>query len=304
MDGDDVDLLERARACDREAYRALVGLWGDAAYRTAVMLTGDRAAGGVAARDAFLAAWTALPALHTEGPFRPWLLGHVVRAAGDVGTDHAAAVLHRALGLGTVEVGLALGLNPARAARLVRSVRARAIEQPVGLELPPTFFDEALAPALADPVVSGARRIVASDPEAAWGAIADPASVPAWAGEEVRGRADVRPGARFRGHGRIAGARPSNDEIVVTRAERPSLLAWTMRAAPIPLRAAIELRLSLSVADGEIALRLHGVAFPPPPAGAYLRRVWRRHEPAFAQWLHRRLEEVSTAVEARAKEAR
>jgi len=70
----DLDVLERARCGDREAFRTLTAAWGDRALRTAALIIGDRARAEQLVVAAFTRVWRDLPTLHSERPFRPWLM--------------------------------------------------------------------------------------------------------------------------------------------------------------------------------------------------------------------------------------
>ena len=303
---DDVDLLERARACDREAWRALLHLWGNPALKLAAAIAGDRARALHAVRGAFIELWPELPAVHTEHAFRPWLLGSVaLRAMGDEPDDaRAAAIMHKAMGMGPAEVALALHLNLGKAARILRKP-PDAPDLPA-VELPVTFFDEAIAPALEDAVVLTVRRALGTDASSAWAAFTDPDVMRAWAGTDARVRpaATLQAGSRIIGKGTLAGKRRTRDEWTVTRAERERVLAWTVRARIGPVPAPLESRWSLTLEPGpdlEVALRLHGVAFPGGASGAALRRSYSKVADGMQPWAGRRLEELAGLVDVRAR---
>jgi DNA-directed RNA polymerase specialized sigma24 family protein len=73
----DVDLIERCRTRDPDAFAGFVALWGDAALRVATVVTGERGRALAAVRTALLTACRDFPSLHSERPSRPWLLGMV-----------------------------------------------------------------------------------------------------------------------------------------------------------------------------------------------------------------------------------
>ena len=74
-------LLSRACGGDLDAYEQLVRLHQQIAFRTALVLTRDRADAEEAAQDAFVKAWRALPRFDRSRPFRPWLLAIVANEA-------------------------------------------------------------------------------------------------------------------------------------------------------------------------------------------------------------------------------
>jgi RNA polymerase sigma-70 factor (ECF subfamily) len=71
------ELIARAQAGDRDAFRRLVETYSEVAGRTARVLLADRADAEDAAQEAWLDAWKALPRFQAERPFRPWLLAIV-----------------------------------------------------------------------------------------------------------------------------------------------------------------------------------------------------------------------------------
>jgi RNA polymerase sigma factor (sigma-70 family) len=74
-------LLTRACGGDLDAYEQLVRLHQQIAFRTALVLTRDRADAEEAAQDAFVKAWRALARFDRTRPFRPWLLAIVANEA-------------------------------------------------------------------------------------------------------------------------------------------------------------------------------------------------------------------------------
>lgn len=87
---DERQLIARAQAGDANAYEALVRRYQTLAFRTAWLVTGERATAEDATQNAFLKAWQSidrfsLARVHdaeaTETPFRPWLLQIVANEA-------------------------------------------------------------------------------------------------------------------------------------------------------------------------------------------------------------------------------
>jgi RNA polymerase sigma-70 factor (ECF subfamily) len=76
-------LVERARAGDAEAFRALVDLHRDRAVALALRIVGHREEAEEAAQDAFVRVWRALPEFRGESSFATWLHRIVVRLAID-----------------------------------------------------------------------------------------------------------------------------------------------------------------------------------------------------------------------------
>jgi RNA polymerase sigma-70 factor (ECF subfamily) len=76
-------LVRAARRGSEDAVAELFDRHWDAAYRAAVLVTGDRAAAEDIAQEAFLAALRALPSFDLRRPLRPWLHRIVVNRAID-----------------------------------------------------------------------------------------------------------------------------------------------------------------------------------------------------------------------------
>jgi RNA polymerase sigma-70 factor (ECF subfamily) len=76
-------LVRAARRGSEDAVAALFERHWDAAYRAAVLVTGDRTAAEDIAQEAFLAALRALPSFDLRRPLRPWLHRIVVNRAID-----------------------------------------------------------------------------------------------------------------------------------------------------------------------------------------------------------------------------
>jgi RNA polymerase sigma-70 factor, ECF subfamily len=80
----DVELVERARHGDVDAYGELVGRYQDQALATAFFVLGDRHEAEDATQEAFTRAYGALKRFHPDGSFRGWLLRIVVNEAHDL----------------------------------------------------------------------------------------------------------------------------------------------------------------------------------------------------------------------------
>ena len=78
---EDVELVERARRGDVEAYAELVRRYQDVAFRTAYLLLGTTPEAEDAAQEAFARAYYALGRFRAGAPFRPWLLQIVANQA-------------------------------------------------------------------------------------------------------------------------------------------------------------------------------------------------------------------------------
>jgi RNA polymerase sigma-70 factor (ECF subfamily) len=76
-----IDLVEAARAGDRDAFRALVEPSLPAALGMAQIVTGSHADAADAVQDALLSAWRGLDGLREPAAFGAWFRRHVVRAA-------------------------------------------------------------------------------------------------------------------------------------------------------------------------------------------------------------------------------
>jgi RNA polymerase sigma-70 factor (ECF subfamily) len=72
VQGDERELLDRARAGDGEAFGELVRRYQDTVYTLAVRLVGPDLAADVA-QEALLRAWRALPRFRGEAAFSTWL---------------------------------------------------------------------------------------------------------------------------------------------------------------------------------------------------------------------------------------
>lgn len=75
------ELVERARGRDVAAFAELVRDHQQIAFRTAVLICGDRHEAEDAAQEAFLKAYRALPRFRAGAPLRPWLLTIVANEA-------------------------------------------------------------------------------------------------------------------------------------------------------------------------------------------------------------------------------
>lgn len=93
---EDIQLAERARRGDREAYDELVMRYQGLAQRTAFVITRDADSAADAAQEAFVKAYRALDRFRPGAPFRPWLLRIVANEAinrSKVASRHAHADL-------------------------------------------------------------------------------------------------------------------------------------------------------------------------------------------------------------------
>jgi RNA polymerase sigma-70 factor (ECF subfamily) len=78
---EDIELVERARHGDEDAYAALVTRYQALAARTAYVITGSDADAEEAAQEGFVKAFYALDRFRAGAPFRPWLLRIVANEA-------------------------------------------------------------------------------------------------------------------------------------------------------------------------------------------------------------------------------
>src|SRR5438445_7906211 len=95
----ELDLLEQCRAGDNSSFRALFAFWGDPALRLASTFTADEGRARAAVAEAFIICWRDLPSLHSDTPFRPYLLNLVARAALARGSAGGTGKLERCLDL-------------------------------------------------------------------------------------------------------------------------------------------------------------------------------------------------------------
>jgi RNA polymerase sigma factor (sigma-70 family) len=77
----EVELVERARRGDADAYAELVRAHQAVAFRTALLICGDEAEAEEAAQDGFVKAHRALGRFRAGEPVRPWLLTIVANEA-------------------------------------------------------------------------------------------------------------------------------------------------------------------------------------------------------------------------------
>lgn len=78
---EDLDLVERARRGDVDAYERLVERHQTAAFRTAYFIAGSTGDAEDAAQDAFVKAFNALGRFRAGAAFKPWLLKIVANEA-------------------------------------------------------------------------------------------------------------------------------------------------------------------------------------------------------------------------------
>ncbi len=78
--GTELDLVDRARAGNADAFDAIVRSRIDRLHRTACAILGSEADARDATQDAFLAAWQALPRLRDSASFDAWLTRILVNA--------------------------------------------------------------------------------------------------------------------------------------------------------------------------------------------------------------------------------
>ena len=76
-------LVERARAGQEDAFRALVDRYRDRAYGLALRITRSPQEAEDAAQEAFVRAWNALPGFRSDASFGTWLYRIVARRALD-----------------------------------------------------------------------------------------------------------------------------------------------------------------------------------------------------------------------------
>jgi RNA polymerase sigma factor (sigma-70 family) len=118
---EDLDLVERAKRGDTEAYGALVRRYQALAVRAAGVVDDDLAEAEDAAQEAFVKAYYSLGSLRDAASFRPWLLRIVVNEARNrrKATERRTARAERA----SEPVGLAAGAESPEAAALAAEQR-------------------------------------------------------------------------------------------------------------------------------------------------------------------------------------
>lgn len=78
MDGDETQLIRRARNGDTEAFAALVALHERFVYNLALRSLGNPEDAADTAQEAFVRAWMALPEFRGQSQFRTWLYRIVI----------------------------------------------------------------------------------------------------------------------------------------------------------------------------------------------------------------------------------
>jgi RNA polymerase sigma-70 factor, ECF subfamily len=89
-----VDLVERARTGDHDAFSRLVQLDGDRCYAIAIGILRDRDRAQDAVQQAFMLAWRDLPQLRDAARFEPWLHRLLVRACYQEARRHRTWSIH------------------------------------------------------------------------------------------------------------------------------------------------------------------------------------------------------------------
>jgi len=77
----DLDLVQRARGGDMQAFDEIVRSHVDPVYRITLGITGNEADARDASQDAFISAWRALPGLKEADRFDAWLTSIAVNAS-------------------------------------------------------------------------------------------------------------------------------------------------------------------------------------------------------------------------------
>jgi RNA polymerase sigma-70 factor, ECF subfamily len=129
--GDEIALLERARAGDPDAREQLVRRYLDDVYRLTARILGDRDLAQDATQDAFVNALGALHRFRGDASFRTWLLRIAANAARSVGRRQGR---RREVGIALAENEPSLGPDPAHRAEQVTEIER--IELMLG-RLPP-----------------------------------------------------------------------------------------------------------------------------------------------------------------------
>jgi RNA polymerase sigma-70 factor, ECF subfamily len=117
--GDEIALLERARAGDPDAREQLVRRYLDDVYRLTARILGDRDLAQDATQDAFVNALGALHRFRGDASFRTWLLRIAANAARSVGRRQGR---RREVNLVLAEDEPSLGPDPARRAEQVTEI--------------------------------------------------------------------------------------------------------------------------------------------------------------------------------------
>ena len=89
-----VDLVERARTGDHDAFSRLVQLDGDRCYAIAIGILRDRDRAQDAVQQAFMLAWRDLPQLRDAARFEPWLHRLLVRTCYQEARRHRRWSIH------------------------------------------------------------------------------------------------------------------------------------------------------------------------------------------------------------------
>jgi RNA polymerase sigma factor (sigma-70 family) len=118
------ELVERAKRGDVAAYAEIVRMHEQIVFRTAQVITGDRAEAQDAAQEAFIRAYRALWRFRSGSPFRPWLLRIV---ANECHNRHRSARRQAALGLRAAHERSSPDAAPSPAAAVLESERRVAL---------------------------------------------------------------------------------------------------------------------------------------------------------------------------------
>ncbi|HET9492901.1 MAG TPA: sigma-70 family RNA polymerase sigma factor [Chloroflexia bacterium] len=95
---DEKEIIARAQAGDRHAFRLLVERYAEVSSRTARVLLRNPTDAEDAAQEAWLDAWRALPRFESGRPFRPWFVTLVVNRCRMKARRHNPEVeLHEAM---------------------------------------------------------------------------------------------------------------------------------------------------------------------------------------------------------------
>lgn len=276
----ELDLLERCRSGDRQAFAGLVSLWADRAHAVARFVSRDAASAEASVADAFIAAWEHLPSLHTYRAFGPWLMTQVTRAAEQHAPARSDDPLVEALRKGHAD--------PRGADRALTDILAGGKRV---APLPATFYDDAVDARLSDTHLLEVSATTAAARALAI-ALQDPS---AWCASKPRARTPLRPGSRMRARGALGSSGRTHDSTLVTLVDEQTL-AWTTASRPGIWRASIEFRWSLVAAGDTLNHRLRGVAFPPGIQAAALHRAHERARATFEPSMRAGVERLARAV--------
>lgn len=245
------DLIQRSRGGDHDAFAGLVSIWADRALQIALVCTTDSEVAVDAVARALPEVYRALPSLHPEGAFRPWLMRHVMSAAGDKPRDDRLRVL--------------LSMRTRRdVARADAAISSHLSADP-RLRLPERFYADRVEPVLSEPTL---RSLEGPTDER----VTDLsfATLVSAGTTSIATEASVGMQRRLRGSQRSRLA--SRDTITILRTAPGTAMSWSVRSKVFGLPGSIDAIYEAVTEEAGTLVRLRGLALPI----GRLEPIWRR----------------------------